>query len=221
MRMVRARRFVDDGVATFPEPWAWGDGLAGMTVVVLGNGPSLADADPQAVRGRRLVAVNSACRWAQPVATPEDLLYFTDNSWNENHPALADAWPGIVVTANRYAAARLAPRAKRLDVTALAAAMGGSQDGLQASSGHTAVTLALAMGARRVVLLGFDARSVAGRTHWHRDYAEDRGDALYRERFVPAWHAVAAVAERLGAELLNATPGSAIDAIPFRPLEAC
>lgn len=217
MRMVGPRHFVDDGVAQFPAPWQWGSEFGGQVVVVIGNGPSLSRFQPELLAGVRLIAINSACRWAHSIATKDDFLYFADNSWNERYPDLADRWPGVLLTANRYAAARLRPRARRLDVTALSQAVAGNPDAIHASSGHTAATLACAMCAARVVLLGFDARLVDGRSHWHGDYSMDDA-GIYADRFVPGWWGVAEVAEMLGVEIVNATPDSAINGIPFVPL---
>jgi hypothetical protein len=218
MRQIGPRQWVEDGTP-WPEPWQWGDDYAGRTVVVIGNGPSLSAFVPAGVRGFPLIAINSACRWAAPVATPDDVLFFHDNSWNVNHPALADAWPGAIITSNRYAAARLAPRARRLDVTALTEAVRIHPDAVHASSGHTAAALAAAMGARRVVLLGFDGAMRAGRSQWHDDYREP-DDSVYRERMVPGWRDLVPGLSRLGCEVVNATMGSAIDAAPFVPLAA-
>lgn len=217
MRMIGPRHFLDDGIARFPEPWQWGREYAGETVVLLGNGPSLADVSPEAVRGRRLIAINSACRWAAPIATETDMLFFHDNSWNANHPALAAAWPGTVVTSNRYAAARLAPRALRLDVTALTEAVRVHPDATHASSGHTAAALAAAMGAHRVVLLGFDGGPRGGRAQWHDDYRET-DICVYADRMLPGWRDLVPGLARIGCAVVNATPGSAIDAAPIMPL---
>ena len=208
---------VDDGVTRCQEPWQWGDDFAGETVVLIGNGPSLAMVAPEAVKGHRLIAINSACRWAAPVAGPTDMLLFNDNSWHENHQDLAAAWPGVIVTSNRYAAARLAPRARRLDVIALTIAVRVHPDATHASSGHTAAALAAAMGARRVVLLGFDGGPRGGRSHWHDDYRE-ADTAVYQDRMLPGWRDLVPGLARMGCEVINATPGSSIDAAPIVPL---
>lgn len=197
----------------FPDCWRWDHSLAGSTVVVVGNGPSLARFTPDQIAGHRLIAINSACRWAAPVATADDLLYFADNSWSENHPELAPSWPGIVITSNRYAAARLQPFARRLDVTALTEAVRVHPDATHASSGHTAAALAAAMGARRVVLLGFDCGIRAGRAQWHDDYRETDA-AVYVERMAPGWRDLVPGLSRMGCEVVNATPGSSAS-VPF------
>lgn len=218
MRQIGPRQWVDDGTP-WPEPWQWSAEYAGQIVVIIGNGPSLAAVDPAEVRGQRLVAINSACRWAAPVATSADMLFFHDNSWNENHPALAAAWPGVIVTSNRYAAARLAPRARRLDVSALTEAVRVHPDAVHASSGHSAAALAAAMGARRVILLGFDGGHRNGRAQWHDDYRES-DETVYVERMIPGWRDLVPGLSRFGCDVLNATPDSSIDAVPFAHLAA-
>jgi hypothetical protein len=225
MRYVGPREYVIDTPPAPPPPyWVPGDDFAGQVVVILGNGPSLATVSPGAIAGTRFIAVNSACRWAAPIATAADPLYFTDNSWHENRPGLAAEWIGPVITSNRYAVLRMQAQSgldacRYLDVRALCEWAGAPPDAVYASSGHSAAVLAARMGAARVVLLGFDGRRVDGRTHWHGDYSE-HGDP-YAERFVPGWRALAPALEARGVELVNATPGSAIDAVPIRDLEAC
>jgi hypothetical protein len=218
MRQIGPRQWVDDGTP-WPEPWQWDRGYEGQTVVILGNGPSLADFSPLDVAGHRLIAINSACEWVGPVADAGDMLFFHDNSWNENHPGHAQAWPGWIVTTNRYAAARLQPRARRLDATALTEAVRVHPDAVHASSGHTAAALAAAMGACRVVLLGFDGGHRAGRAQWHDFYRE--GDAtVYAERFLPGWVDLIPGLARFGCQVVNATPGSSITAAPFLDLKS-
>jgi hypothetical protein len=219
MRYVGPRHIViDDAPAPVPF-WEPDQSFAGQTVVVIGNGPSLLAVEVMAVAGQRLIAVNSACRWAAPIATAEDMLFFVDNSWNENRPELAAAWPGIVVSPNRNAKARLGEALRRIDITELTVWAGAMPDAVQASSGHGAAVLAARMGAVRVVLIGFDGRRVDGRSHWHNDYQE-HGDT-YNDRFIPGWRMLMPVFTARRVELFNATPGSAIDAVPFRPIAEC
>ena len=125
-----------------------------------------------------------------------------------------------MVTSNRNAKARLGDAVRRLDIVALTEWLGVPPDAVQASSGHSAAVLAARLGAVRVILLGFDGRRVDGRSHWHNDYSE-HDDAPYRERFVPGWRILAPAIAAKGVALINATPGSAIDAMPFRPIAEC
>lgn len=217
MRYVGPRQVVIDDQPTPVPFWAPDRSFAGLTVVLVGGGPSHGALDLDVLAGHRFIAVNSSCRKVRPIATADDPLYFSDNSWNENRPELAAHWPGPVITSNRNTKARLGDAVRRLDVSDLANRLQAWPDYVYASSGHGAACLAVAMGAARLVLIGFEGRIVNGRSHGHDDYVQqDAGD--YVERFVPAWTGLAAVFTRLGVSVINATPHSAIKAFPIADL---
>lgn len=211
MRYVGPRHYVIDGQPTPCPHWEPTRDFAGQAVAVVGSGPSLRDTDLSLLRGMRFVAVNSACIPLRDIATDEDVLYFTDNAWNENRPSLASDWPGPVVAANRNVKARLKDSVRFLDVTALTERMAVMPDAAQASSSHIAACLACDMGASKILLVGMDCRAVDGRTHGIDDYPTC-DPFLFENRFLPGWRALAAAFERRGVEVVNVTPGSAIEA---------
>lgn len=213
MRYVGPRHIVIDE-APAPVPfWEPDRSFEGLTVTLIGGGPSHADIDLEVLRGNRFIAINSGCRKVRPIATAEDLLYFSDNSWNERRPELALDWPGPVVTANRNAKARLGDAVRRVDVNAMCERLQAFPDHALASSGHGAACLAIAMGAKRLVLIGFEGQIIGGRSHGHDDYVQHDIPA-YAERFVPGWTGLAPVFRRFGIEVVNATPISAITEFP-------
>lgn len=220
MRYVAERHIViDDRPAPVPfwDMPAWGDRPA----LILGGGPSHVDVPILAMRRFRLIVVNSACRHAETMARPDDILYFADNSWSERFPHLIRSWPGLVVTSNRGTKARFGPLVHRLDFDALTASIGVLPDFVGASSGHTAACLSAVMGARRVVLSGFEGRSVGGRSHGHSDYTQADPHA-FRDRFIPGWSGLAPAFARMGVEVLNATPHSLITDFPtVSMMEVC
>lgn len=217
MRYVGPRQVVIDDMPAPVPCWDLDRRYAGLTVVLVGGGPSHAVASLRALRHHCLIAINSACRRVRPIATAHDMLFFSDNSWAENRPFLLDDWPGPVVTSNRNTKARLGDAVHRIDITALTLAIGAAPDFVQASSGHTAACLAAIMGARRIVLTGFECRMVDGRSHGHHDYA-DHDTNHYRERFLPGWAVLAPVLAGMGVQVLNASPESAIPDFPIVPL---
>ena len=83
------------------------------------------------------------------------------------------------------------------------------------NSGNTAVALAIAMGAAKVVLVGFDCRVVDGKEHCHDEYTGPRDLGLYDNEFLRAFDGWQAAAEASGVEIVNATPGSAITEFPM------
>jgi hypothetical protein len=214
LRYIAERHYhVDEQVPDLP-CWEPERSFDGQTVVIVGGGPSLADVDLAVLAGHRFIAVNSACRIVRPIATEADYLLFQDNSWSVRFPDLIEDWPGVRITSNRHASARLGNAVRRIDVTKIAEQLRGFPDFVFASSGHVAACLATVMGARRVVLVGFDCRYVDGRSHGHADYTQSDEHAFW-ERFLPGWRGLAAVFERAGVEVVNATPLSAIDVFSF------
>lgn len=182
-----------------PEPL-----LAGATVFILGGGPSLRCFDFGLLRGLRTIAVNEAARYV----VEHDFLYFGDANWYEDNRAFVEAWRGVGVTGSRVAKQQC-PRLRRVLTT--------SDEGFPThalrrgrSSGHVAVSLAIAMQASLIVLLGFDMRGEGNRSHFHDRYRNnDLG--MYGREFVPSFNGWDRAARKLGVTVLNATPGSALD----------
>lgn len=197
--------------------WQPDRSLEGKTVVLVGGGPSHAAIDLAVLMGHRFAAINSSCRKVRPIATKDDILYFTDNSWSENHPDLIDSWPGIVICANSHTKRRLGDRVRYVDVVELSKRIGVPSEISSASSGHTMTCLLQIMGAKRVFLVGFECQPVGGRTHGHDDYQTD-DLAVFHGQFLPGWRGLAPAFARMGVEIINATPGSAIDAFPIMVL---
>ena len=218
--MLSRTEYRDPAVARHPAgaPPLKAGHFAGRTVFLLGGGPSLCAGDVALLRGRPAIAINAAARWADPT----EVLFFRDLEWFVRNRQTVDGWAGLAVTTSRCAVAH--PRLTRAMIVHGAdfPAPGLEQGGRPVirygrSSGHLAVSLAVAMFARRVVLLGYDCRFVGGRSHFHDDYAAPI-ELLYRNDFLPAWRGWGAAAQRVGVEVLNATVGSAITEFPFRPL---
>lgn len=218
MRYVGVRQIVIDGEPVATPHWTPTRDFDGQTVAVCGTGPSWRTTDLESLRGKRFIAVNSACIRLLPYATKDDVLYFTDNAWNENRPALAATWPGPVITANRNVKIRLGDKVRYIDVTALSTRMAVRADYSQASSAHIAASLACDMGAAKVLLVGMDCRSVAGSSHGIDNYPAC-DDLLFTNRFLPGWAGLVEAFKRRGTDVVNVTPGSAIEGYRRSTLE--
>lgn len=193
----------------------------GETCFLLGGGPSLNQATVDRLRGHRVMAINSSCLLAAGIAAAFDALFFTDNSWFEPRRRLVEAWPGLVFTLARGPKAALPDKVKRLEIdtwTPDFPPSGAPKIRQGRSSGHTAISIAVALGAARIVLLGYDMQIVGGRSHHHAEYHE-RDPGLYAADFVPAFAGWNAAVLRAGAEVVNATPGSALKEFPFAALD--
>src|ERR1044072_7719424 len=152
-----------------PEPL-----FKGETIFCLASGPSLTPEICERVRGRCTIAVNSSAALA-PWAS---VLFFTDSGWYEPRRDLVANWPGLVISMSRTAKRELPDKVKRVQGLGDPQALPGFSRGPAViqqgrSSGHTAVSLAIALGASRVVLLGYDMGFVAGREHCHSEYRSE------------------------------------------------
>lgn len=198
-----------------PVPRLW----PGATVVILASGPSLSDAQVERVRqahaeGRcKVVVVNTTYErapWAE-------LLYACDAKWwSRYRPDFA----GLKVSQDTVEDIPNVVRAPSVDEPGL------SLDPLRihqgANSGFQALNLAVLLGGRLIVLLGFDMKPGAGgKRHWHGDHPEglsnpDAGNfARWRDAFAEAVPDLV----RAGVEVVNCTPGSALACLPFADLE--
>lgn len=192
-----------------PEKWR------GRTVVIAGNGPSLRLADMETARaaGCKIVVINQGAALA-PWA---DLLWFCDRQWFDwpGNAALVEGFAGIVATLENYEL-----RGRRADLWCL---HNMGRPGLFAenwgvctggNSGYQCINLAVHLGVKRILLLGFDMAP----GHWFGDYPKPTQPGVYRDTMLPAFPALVAPLRKRGVEVLNCTPGSLLEVFPKRPL---
>lgn len=188
--------------------------------VVIASGPSLSDEQLQLVEEQHLqermhvIAVNNTIQRA-PWA---DVCYFGDYTAIKHYlPKLRPLTCAEWVTTDRAAA-------ERWKLTHLKSAtpngMTLQRVHLNGNSGAQALNVAVAFGALRIVLLGFDMqRDKDGRAHW---FGQHPGHLTTVQLF-PEWRhkfeAIARDARGLGVHIVNATPGSALQCFPHVPLE--
>ncbi len=170
---------------------------------MVGSGPSAAQTPLELARGRaRVVAVNESWRLA-PWA---DVLFAMDGVWwvdNGGVPQFA----GRRVTASPHATEMFG-----LDCF--------SSNG--ATSGLRAIYLAERLGAKPILLVGFEMHSGNG-VHWHPPHSTRVGLRNPGENEMKIWRDdVERVADKFAARgtvILNCTPGSALTCFPHVPFE--
>lgn len=207
----------------------------GARAFVLGGGPSINKLDLEKLRQCREHDVNQyrtiAVNTAGKVAPWADILYFSDKAfseWEWNQELIED-FPGLVVTTeHKY---ENHPRVKYLGH-----AKRGTQKwllnnnpGLLArgtNSGFAACMLARELGARPIILLGFDMRPVWVKNpehkngeeklhNFHKEHGRKVADNRYETQFMRPFADVAEALKEEGTEIINATPGSAMDIFPI------
>lgn len=179
------------------------------TCIILASGPSLTASQIDAARrsGHSTLVVNSTYK-AMPDAKH---LYGGDFLWWKSNMAdVTKTFKGKLWCQDSSACARW-PNIKRV--------RGCNREGLgrdvihlNGNSGTQAINLAYIWGFKRIILLGFDMKlGPGGERHHHPDHAHP----MVQAQCFDEWrHKMARVAKDLkaeGIEVLNATPGSALE----------
>jgi hypothetical protein len=180
-------------------------------MVVVATGPSLTVDDINACRGRMpVVVVNDAYRLA-PWA---DVLYACDRKWWGWQGAYHDS----AIKSFRGHMFSLEPT-RIVNVTSL---KNTGREGLELdpsglrtgrNSGYQAINLSVHLGARRIVLLGFDmSPGAGGKSHYFGEHPDDRKPPLtmFRKHF----RTIAQPLKDVGVEVINCSRRSALTAFP-------
>lgn len=206
-----------------PVPKLW----PGELVVIAASGPSLTQAQVDAVRGKaRLIVINTTYRMA-PWA---DLLYACDGKWWEVEKG-APEFEGLRVRQQFVDA--------DVDVGSvpiwheIAVVNGVNERGLSfdpskihygSHSGFQALNLAVLLGASRILLIGYDMKLGAGRKrHWHGDHPPTlkQTHAGAYSQWCAQYAATVAPLKARGIEVTNCTPDSALNCFPKADLADC
>jgi len=204
-----------------PEPIArrWPD----ETIVCAASGPTLTAEDLAYARRRaHVVAVSDAVRLA-PWAP---VLYSSDRRWWHYYAGAPEFRGHKVGVGWKLGDSSPIPRAPGIHVLEHTGPEGLElvSTGLRTGghSGYAAINLAVHLGARRIVLLGYTCGRVGGASHFfgrHPSGLEESTDQHYAA-FRRAYDALVAPLAELGVAVINATPGSTITAFPCAPLMA-
>jgi len=197
----------------------------GTTIVCLAPGPTLtAEAVGLVLRAPRtpVIAINDAHRLA-PWA---EVLYSSDRRWWAYYDGVPSYGGQRVAVGTRVG--DRAPVHVRSGVSVLVLEHTG-QHGLDVdprglrtggNSGYAAVNLAVHLGARRILLVGYTLGPVGGRSHFFGRHPAglDESRAEHYADFRAAFATIVAPLAQLGIEVLNCTPGSHLDVFPHADL---
>jgi hypothetical protein len=181
---------------------------------VVGGGPSIADLDVEKLRHKNIIVTNNAYQlvpWAQ-------YLYFMDagpNTFYDIHKDKLHTFKGqIVTTAHQLSGHKefiYLPQGK------YSLEMDSMHRG--SNSGQGAIQLAAKLGAKEIILLGFDMRKVDGKNNYHNEHKQRVRDNLYETDHIPKTETLKPFLDSHGIKVINCTPNSALKCFPIEPLE--
>lgn len=213
---------------TVPNLWEGG------RCIVIGGGPSLTsqfDIPPEVVAKVRsgeaqidtyspymslihdehVIGVNNAYKLGRWV----DICFFCDSGWYDVFRMDLATWPNLKVTCCPKWAEKNGDQQegvkylKRHPNKKLGLSPNPSMVCWNFNSGSSAINLAVLLGAKRIILLGFDmCLGPDERSHWHKGHGHVRPPAF--KRHSRGFPQMAEDARALGVEILNASPTSTI-----------
>lgn len=189
------------------------DRFAGRAAFILGGGPSLTAEDVNRIKGRgAVIAVNNAGLDLAPWA---DVLFFADGwprwfGWNKDR--LHEFKGDLIVS--RAAVPQTDPRLVTITHDNRSPLSRHPSKVAGHCGGSSAINLAYLMGARVIVLMGFDMRG----GNWHQDHKAPPLPNAHRDRFIPALERMAPELEAEGVLVINTNPDSALRCFPFADL---
>jgi hypothetical protein len=213
---------------TTPQGWKPPKIWRGSTCVILGGGPSLATVNLALIKQRRVIAVNNA--YGDPVKDASgktinyvprpwvEACWFGDSRWFPWHRQWLKKYPGILacccpsLVQNRDGIKVLRKSRSRQGIEEKP-----GQVSWNGNSGASAINFAYHLGVKRILLLGFDMQRVGDQANWHDDHpALKKNPYAY---FLKAFGSVAKDAKRLGLEIVNCSPDSALEVFEKVSLE--
>ena len=180
------------------------------TVYLIGGGPSLKGFQWDALNGKKTIAINRAVQF-YPNA---DAVYWTDSRvymWYKND---IDKFKGLKYTlkaGNHYTG--------KVHVLKKGVKFGleSSRDSLAHgnNSGYAAINLAVHLGAKRIVLLGYDMGNEGALNHFHDGYPVNAtAENIYKNQFIPGFTVLRELLYTKGIECYNASINSKLEVFP-------
>jgi len=186
----------------------------GQTVYLIGGGPSLKGFEWNRLKGKKTIAINKALKF-YPNA---DAVYWTDGrvySWLEKE---INNFKGLKYTirAKSYATkVNLLRRGKKFGLEKATNSIAHGNN-----SGYAAINLAIHLGAKRIILLGYDMGQTNQGSHFHDGYPVNATSAkIYKEQFIPGFDLLKKELAGKDIQIFNACPTSNLKTFPIITIE--
>ena len=182
----------------------------GETIFIIGGGTSLRDFNWASLNGKKTIAINKSI-----ISYPNaNILYWTDSrvySWLKQD---IDNFNGLKYTIRDHHSyvgdIKILKKVNKFNLEE-------SKDTLSHgnNSGYAAINLAYHLGAKRIILLGYDMRNDGKKSHYHDGYPVPiTGDNIYRDEFIPGFQVLAHLLKTKGVEVYNASLNSLLTVWP-------
>lgn len=197
----------------YPLPPLW----KGATVFILGGGPSLHDVDLSKIKHEKCIGVNEAYTFGDWV----DFTFIGNNKYYTRHRNELKNYSGQIVCAGGKSYND--PNVLTVYKSNKVCTMDRGRIGMANNSGIGAINLAMQLGAKEIVLLGFDMGLKNG-VNWHKNNVtiniqkKQITEGYYESVRKVMCNRVVDIVYRAGISVYNCTPETALDCFPVMSL---
>lgn len=195
--------------------------LQGTDVFIIGGGNSLKDFDFARLKNKNVIAINSAYKFID-----DAILFWTDGSW----VAANDLTLQNHSSKYRMMAITNADIAIKKNLTGTANSIYLKRSGdfgydpnpdnvMGNNSGTMAINFAINMGAKRIILLGFDLKQINRKSHFHNDYDSIVMESVYDNLFIPSFKKLFEESKMVNTKIINCSPDSALNCFEFGDID--
>ena len=191
------------------------------TVFILGGGPSVSKLIPDisVLKDRKVIAVNNGYK----LAPFSDILIFADAAWYEWHRNDLPDFEGL-----KFCGAWGGNKGQYADDIIQLEKTGDSEIDMHKgfvrgkNTGYQAINLAMQLGAKNIVLLGFDMKfDDKGNANWHTDHKRTGRPGIYKEAMLPFFPSIQEYIDKnqLDVHIYNINKDSELDVFPYKSIE--
>lgn len=185
-----------------------------LTCYLIGGGPSLKDFDFNLLTHKKTISINKAFLYVPNT----DVLYWSDSVFYNGHSKYIHKFNGLKVTNKPKPVKEDIINLKHTGRTGLELDPSALRSGN--NSGYAAINLAYHLGAKNIVLLGYDMACTQTDTHFHGGYDLGHPDKHFYERqMIPYFESLVQPLKDEGVNVFNANPESKLECFPKITLE--
>jgi hypothetical protein len=181
----------------------------GETVYLIGGGPSLKEFDFTLLEGKNVIAINKAFLYYKNA----DVLYWTDNRFYTWFQKEIDLFKGIKVTNKNTPLKDDVTNLRDTGKIGLETKPDSIRHGN--NSGYAAINLAFLMGAKTIILLGFDMGILHGQSHFHKGYNIKANPNIYKNNMIPFFNTLVDPLKEHNVKIWNTNKNSNLKCFPF------
>ena len=186
----------------------------GETAFIVGGGPSLANFNFDKLQYKKTIIINKAIQF-YPKA---DILYWTDARVYHWYKKDIDNFRGDKYTIKPFDVPKDVKALRNTGKHGLEYDPTGVRHGN--NSGYAAINLAVHLGVKRIVLLGFDMGNQGNQSHFHDGYpVKVTQNKTYELTMAPMFLSLVEPLRKKKIEIINANPQSKLNCFPKMNLE--